>query len=374
MATPLGLVANTFRPPPLTPLEGDCSGPLAVISNLVNYDDAAERWLVGWLARVVQSVYAGRPERVGSAPVLHGAKGAGKGVLEEMMKALLGHWNVASITQAELDSGFNSYLDGALLVVADEVFSTDSRGASLSAKVKHNLTALDRIINRKGIPQYSRPAVENWMFSSNAGRPVEAEKGDRRFTIIKTGPAIPVDLGGSVADDARAGGPGIRAFLHFLLSLDASKLAAKYVVLDTASKRDVVRASGNSATKFSAEVAELGFWSATAAWARMNGGREDGLYLSSGDGLRRFTGTDSPLLTRKALMDVYRAFCSEINAPAAQETTLLSALRDECPGLTEGHVPVAGRNEKVITGLPGMVRGEPAYAEPEDAATQKELF
>lgn len=345
------LYANTYRWPTVAPCAGDWSPIREVLANLVNNDAEALRYVIGWLARVVQGVHAGDPRRIGTALVFHGEKGTGKGVLEEVAKALLGPWNVAPIGQTELNSDFNSFLEGKLLVVANEVFSSDSRAASLVAKMKDNVTCLERTINKKGVPQYKAPAVENWILNSNSHRPVEVEKGDRRFTIFRTGPRIDVGLGALVADDARAGGPILQAFLAHLLALPASDLVGDYRPLRTAAKDDVLAASGNSATKFAAGVRERGFYSMTGAWA--NGGFVNLLDL--------YAQVEPPTLLSRRLMDVYRAYAAEINAPAQQETTLLAALREEIPTLQEKTLLVQGRRERVVLGLPGMF---PAIDEP----------
>lgn len=346
-------VANTFRRPTLTPAPGDW-GPISlVLSNLVNDDREAERWLIGWLAKLTQAVYAGRPARIGTAPVFCGPKGSGKGTLEEVCKALLGRSNVVSITQDTLDSRFNGYLVGALLVFANEVFTTDTRSQSLSAKLKDAITCHDRALERKGRDPIMVPAVENWLFTSNdTSRPVPIERGDRRFTVLLTGPAIGPDLGALVADDARAEGPMVRAFLHHLLSLSADRLVGDYRPLQTAGKADVQRASASSAAKYAAEIAARGFFSTTPP-----GLQPRDLYLTGASGFRTLAVNGKelvPVITRRRLMELYRAFCAEINAPAQQEVALMAALREELAP-AEADLLVDGRREKVVAGLPRML-------------------
>lgn len=350
-------IANTFRRPALVPerfiADGKNAppwGPIAtVLMNLVNGDEEGYRWLIGWLGKVVQGVHSGNPQRTGVAPVFFGAKGAGKGVLEEVCKALLGPWNVVSIGQRELTSDFNSYLENALLVFANEVYSSEARGTAMLSRLKDHITCHHRLINRKGCPEVTRDARENWILSSNSHRPIEVEKGDRRLTLFRTGPALPVELGARVADDSRGNGPLVRSFLAYLLALPASALAHDYRPLITAAKEEVRAASGNSATKFASEVAALGFWSCTGPWAGgVRVGTSD-LYLPG----REHSG--GPVILRRKLNDVYRAWAAQINAPAQQETTVIAALREECPGLYEGHALVDGRRERVIAGLPGML-------------------
>jgi hypothetical protein len=350
------LVANTYRPPTLAPAFGSWLAVERVLRNLVNHDEAAYAWLMGWLAKLVQAVHAGRPARIGTAPVFFGQKGTGKGVLEECVKALVGPWNVASIGQRELNSDFNSYLDGVLVVFANEVWTSDSRAASGIAKLKDAITCHDRLINKKGVAEVTRRAVENWLLSSNSHRPVEVERGDRRFTLVRTGPPIDVELGRLVADDARAEGPIIRAFLRHLLALPEEALVSDYRPLHTAAKDEVRAASGNSATKFAAQIATHGFWSVTGAWAQsaIGLGPRD-LYLVDGANFRALDyGVEPrfPVLLVRRLMEVYRAFATEIAAPVQQEATLLAAIREECPGVIEAVLLVDGRRERVIADLP----------------------
>lgn len=347
-------VANTFRRPTLVPASGDWQPISRVLWNLAGHDEQAYEWLVGWLGKLVQAVYAGRPARIGTAPVFTGPKGAGKGTLEEVAKALLGRANVVSITQDTLDSRFNSYLVGALLVVANEVFTTDGRSQSLGAKLKENLTCHDRALERKGRDPIMVPAVENWMFSSNdTARPLPIERGDRRFTVLRTGGPIGPELGALVADDARTEGPMVRSFLGYLLSLPANRLVSDYRPLHTEAKELVQGASASSATRFAHEVATLGFFSCSP-----RGSRPADLYLSGPQGFRAVEtnrGPMAPVITRRVLMEAYRAFCAEINARAEGEAALLAAMREELADLFEGDLLVEGRREHVVAGLPGML-------------------
>jgi hypothetical protein len=360
-------IANTFKRPLLTPERGDWTPIWRVLLNLVGgTEEDMDRylWLESWTAKVVQRVYAGAPEKIGTGPVFFGAKGSGKGIFEVVMRALLGHDNVRGITQTDLESDFNSFLDGALLVFADEIITTDKRAASLIARLKNAITNRTHHINKKGIPQYTRDAVENWVFASNSHRPVEIESGDRRFTMFRTGGPIPVELGGLVADDARAGGPIVRAFLAHLLSLPAESLVADYRVFDTEEKHDVARASGTSANKFASEVRSRGFWSATGAYAVMRGQCSPGdLYVPGPDGWATVGGV-GPVMLNRTLMDVYRAYSNEIGAPVQQEAVLLAALKEIMPETFETTLLVSGRREKVLAGLPGMMPEEiePAIA------------
>ncbi len=354
-------VANTFRRPILEPAMGDCEPIFQVLCNLCAGNEEAQAWLTGWLAKLVQNVHDGQPARIGTAPFLFGAKGSGKGVLEEVMKACVGKWNVASISQRELTSDFNSYLDGVLLVFANEVWAADGNGGrseKLASKIKDAITCHDRLINCKGVPEVTRVAVENWVFSSNSHRPTDVEKGDRRLTLLQTGPAIGAELGSRVADDARAGGPMVRAFLGYLLSRPREALVSDYRPLENAAKEQVREVSGNSATKFALAVRKRGFWNTTGPWGK---GVHDAYvpdYDKGGSLIRLMPdGTESYYVTRRVLMDVYRAWASSINAPATQESTLLAALREEFPGIVDGEARIDGRDELCLTGLPGMLPG-----------------
>jgi hypothetical protein len=217
------------------------------------------------------------------------------------------------------------------------------------------------MVNPKGKDQFQVSSVENWMFFSNSHRPVEIERGDRRLAVFRTGGPIPPELGAQVGDDARAGGPIVRAFLAHLAAMPESELVPDYRPPETAAKEEIRAASGNSATKFAAEVALRGFWSVTGAWAVGGRGVRD-LYLLDPHGAYRRIGEHSPVLTRRALMDVYRAFCTEIGAPAQQETTLVAALREEIPALVEAELAVDGRRERVLTNLPAAMPAGVLYA------------
>ncbi len=77
---------NLFGGFHLKPLEGDCSDLKAFIRDVVCAgNEATFKWVWHWLAHLVQ-----RPgEKPGTALVLHGAGGAGKGTFGELVRALV---------------------------------------------------------------------------------------------------------------------------------------------------------------------------------------------------------------------------------------------------------------------------------------------
>lgn len=354
-------IANLYRWPTLTPAHGEWGPVRAVLSNLVAGNQAHLDYVLAYLASTVQRAHAGTPRKKGVSCDFYGPKGAGKGVAETLIQAMLGAHNVASISQGDLDSAHNAFFVGKLFVVADELIVTDGRASSQSARMKRLITGTTRMVNPKGKDQYQTEAVENFWLFSNDTRIAVIERQDRRHSVFQTGGPIPVELGAAVADDARAGGPMVRALLAYLLDMPApERIAPDYRPLITEAKAEAERASGSSAARFAAEVAGRGFYSVTGAWAGEGIGHTvRDLYLTAPEGFRALTTRDgatcSPVITRRRLMEVYRAFSQEIGAPALRETALLSALGDECPGMREAEMFVDGRREPVLVGLPGMM-------------------
>lgn len=138
------------------------------------------RHFINWLAFVFQF-----REKTGTAWVLHGRTGTGKGVfVKYILTPLFGSENVRIIQFPLLDTPFNGFLEQALFVVCDEAdMSVAANKASLNAKLRHYITDSPIEINQKGVKTYKADSYTNWLFNANERTVVSITADDRRFNI-----------------------------------------------------------------------------------------------------------------------------------------------------------------------------------------------
>jgi len=137
---------------------------------------------LNWLAYIFQT-----RKKTGTAWVVHGTKGTGKGKLfEHVLRPLLGD-DVCTIGQLNLiDTSFNSFIDGKLLVFIDEASqkSTENR-AGVMSKLQHWITEAKIMVHQKGKDAVEKPNYANFIFAANENDPVEIQNDDRRFNVAK---------------------------------------------------------------------------------------------------------------------------------------------------------------------------------------------
>jgi hypothetical protein len=133
---------------------------------------------INWLAYIVQT-----KQRPSTAWLFHGTQGTGKGLLANfVLPALLGRANTALRRQSELEERFNSYLEGKMVVVVDEVQMGALSGAKrINSDIKNYITEDTITIRRMRVDGYSIPNTCSLIFCSNMPDPVILDETDRRM-------------------------------------------------------------------------------------------------------------------------------------------------------------------------------------------------
>jgi hypothetical protein len=137
------------------------------------------KYVKGWLATAVQT--PGKP--AGTAIVLRGRQGSGKGILGTTMMRIFGNSHSKHIEQAEhLVGRFQSHLENCLFLYADEAFFPGD--PKIKGQLKSLITEPFRTLEAK----YRAPKmVQNHLsilMSSNEDFVVPAELEDRRFVVL----------------------------------------------------------------------------------------------------------------------------------------------------------------------------------------------
>jgi Holliday junction resolvase-like predicted endonuclease len=312
---------------------------------LLNLHDGNEKhleWTLDWLATIIQDIRMGRPQLTGVATIFYGpSQGVGKGVLGEVLRALVGTRNMVTIRQQELDETFNGWAAGKLLVVANEVFSSENRTEAESNRLKPYISDPTIQVREMYAMPVERPNVSNWVAFSNNLRPVPVEQRDRRYTLFKVGPPIDPNLGGRVADDARAGGPGVRAFLRHLLEREPT-VFRRYTPLATEAKAEVQYDTAHSGEKFVHDLL-----------------KGDGFHALADDYIRECGATDlyvrqedETLVERRVLYEVYRRWALASGYRAIASSQLYRLVRSA--GAKEERRRWGNRQAWFFLGLPGV--------------------
>lgn len=238
---------NIWAPPTLLPVEGDVQPFLEHLIYLFDGDAQPIEWFLNWLAHLVQ-----RPEiKQFTAVLLIGEAGIGKSIISKMICPLLGEANTATIEGHNLISQFNEWIDGAELVIVNELMMVDRLEAM--ERLKSYITDPWVMINRKNISTYKYANRANFLMFSNHRNAARIEKGDRRY-FVWTSSAKPnsdqyyidlmkwFDTGGDAA------------LLYFLKQRDLSRFNPMSPPLFTEHKNAAIESSRSSAEAYLQEA------------------------------------------------------------------------------------------------------------------------
>ncbi len=204
---------NLWNGFPVQPVQGDWSLFKDHIFNIIaNGNESEFNWIMGWIARILQNPGGERP---GTAIVLRGNRGTGKGVFVNTIGRLFGSHYLQLAQQGHLLGRFNHHLKNKILVFADEGFwagDKQSEGA-----IKHMITEPDLIIEQKGKDAITVRNCINLIIASNNSWVVPAGLDERRFYVTQVSNAQQQnnEYFKSISDQMNNG--GLEAMLYDLL-------------------------------------------------------------------------------------------------------------------------------------------------------------
>jgi hypothetical protein len=209
---------NMFRGFGVEPAAGDWSLMRAHVLEVICGGDAAVYgWLEAWLARIVQDPGGERP---GTAVVLKGGQGTGKGMFVSHFGKIIGPHYVHLTHQEQLTSKFNSQLKDALVVFADEACYPGDKAAV--GRLKGLVTEHTITIEPKGVNAFSVANHVNLLMASNESWVIPADWDDRRFLVLEVATTRKQDHAYFQALKDQMDGGGLAAWLHHLLSVDTA--------------------------------------------------------------------------------------------------------------------------------------------------------
>lgn len=197
----------------LVPLFPACENIIALAFHLCDARNDVFEWLMNWLAYPLQHVGA----KMDTAVLMHGSvHGSGKSMFfEKCMKPLYGRYSI-TLGQDQLDSQYTGSRSAKLFMLFEEVVGSKQR-YSQTGKIKHMITGLTQVIEKKFMNAWEEANHGNCVFLSNAIQPVHVEAYDRRFQVIWPIEAADEAIYSEVDREVSSG--GLEAFLGFLLAL-----------------------------------------------------------------------------------------------------------------------------------------------------------
>ena len=133
------------------------------------------KWIVNYFRHLVQ-----KPgDKVRHAPILQGAQGCGKTMITKVARDLVGQSYATEFNQARLDSGFNGFLEGNLLIVINDL--EVKNGIKSLNDLKTLISDDTVVIEAKGREAKEAPNFASVMITTNHKNSVSIKDGDRRY-------------------------------------------------------------------------------------------------------------------------------------------------------------------------------------------------
>ena len=201
------------------PMEGDCSKYLEhIYKNISSGDRTLAEYILNWMADAVQNPW----EKPGTAIVLRGDQGTGKGVFVKWFGKLFDQYFAEVTNPNHFLGNFNSLLANKLLVFADEGFWAGEKKAEGILK---GLITEDYIqIELKGRDVRRQRNFTRLIIASNNDWIVPASKAERRFVVMDVSSRRRQDHEYFAGIESEMKNGGLAALMHFLMNRDISKV------------------------------------------------------------------------------------------------------------------------------------------------------
>lgn len=152
-----------------------------VLRHVTAGDQESYDRFLNWLAFIYQN-----RTKSGTAWVLHGCPGTGKGVLfNSVIRPIFGVRHCVTKLIGDLRSNFNAYMETAIFVNVDETRAGDAGGEAIRVMnaVKNWITEPVMSIEAKHQNQRMSQSFVNFIFTTNDLAALPLQEGDRRFNV-----------------------------------------------------------------------------------------------------------------------------------------------------------------------------------------------
>lgn len=201
----------------IEPSKGNCDTLLHhIFNNIANKNEIIYEYIINWLAHLVQYPH----EKIGTALVLKGERGTGKGTFCKVLEQIFGKHYIQLANSSHLTGKFNKHLQDKLVVFADEAICKDDKQSE--SIIKMLITENNIVIEPKGVDSFTVKNYCRLIIASNNDWIVPAGVDERRFVAIEVGNEFKQNhqYFHQVHDELNNGGAS--AFLEYLLSIDIS--------------------------------------------------------------------------------------------------------------------------------------------------------
>lgn len=206
---------NLWRGFAVNPKEGDCSLYLKHIRDIIcSGDENIYNYVIGWMAHSVQNM----DNLVGTAIVLKGKQGAGKGIfVREFGRLFGGHFTHIS-QSSHLTGKFNAHLKQTIVLFADEACWGGDKQAE--GPLKALITEPTLLIEGKGQDPITVKNHVHVLVSSNNDWVVPCGPEERRFLVVEVSDrrAQDSEYFGAIQEQMDKGGR--EALLHYLMNYE----------------------------------------------------------------------------------------------------------------------------------------------------------
>ncbi len=204
---------NSWRGFAYEPIKGDVRPFIKLLKRLIpNIEE--RRYVLRWLAALIQNP----AQKFNVALVIWSRQqGTGKSLLVETVGNLFNEQHFEVVGQEVFNDGFTDWQAHKVMVVCDEVSSTDKR--AVADRIKGWITSSKNSINAKHAPKFKQPNLIKYVFLSNHADAVYLDETDRRFFVVEaTSDRLPKD--DSVNFVQWRDKNGYTALLHYLQNLN----------------------------------------------------------------------------------------------------------------------------------------------------------
>lgn len=210
---------NLWRGWPVKPEPGDCSLFLKhVRDNIAGGNEEYFRWIEGWMAQAIQDP----SNRPGTAIVLRGGQGTGKGTFATWFGRLFGQHFKQVNNPRHLVGHFNAHLKDVLLLFADEAFWAGDKGAE--GVLKGLITEKMTMIEQKGKDAIEVRNCLRLVSATNHEWAMPSGLDERRFAIFDVSDACKQNRQYFAAITHQMTNGGLAALMDHLLSVDLSSV------------------------------------------------------------------------------------------------------------------------------------------------------
>lgn len=138
--------------------------------------------LVDWLAYLVK--FPGR--KMMWAPLIQGAEGAGKTIIADAMRRVLGRQHIKTIDISAIKKGWNEWSNTAQLVVCEEIRVVGTNRHEIMSELKPLITNDSINVNERHTNSKEARNRTNYLLFTNWHDALALTSGDRRYFVVKS--------------------------------------------------------------------------------------------------------------------------------------------------------------------------------------------